>query len=182
MTFMDKNVRLNSPRSKRAIFILGIDENNLYEITKEDYFEKNEDLKNAPNVLKNKRYEEFNFRRLKATDDARELRNDIILEEKKQSNNNILNIDELIKYSYDYNLDPSLLKRIKTMVKYELKLQENERKNDEKQAEIEENKKKIEEEKKEKDDVKKMELQILLDIIEKNQLENNERFKKNKKK
>ena len=68
------------------------------------------------------------------------------------------------------------------MVKYELKLQENERKNDEKQAEIEENKKKIEEEKKEKDDVKKMELQILLDIIEKNQLENNERFKKNKKK
>ena len=77
MTFTDKNVRINSPTSKRAIFILGIDEDTLYEITKEEYLEKNEELKDAPNVLKNKRYEEFNFRRLKMIDDARKLRNDI---------------------------------------------------------------------------------------------------------
>ena len=178
MTFMDKNVRINSPRSKRAIFILGVDEDKLYEINKEDYFKKNKDLENIPNVLKNKRYEKFNFRRLKAIDDARKIRNDIILAEKKQKNYNIFNIDELIKYSYNYKIDTSLIKQIKAMVQYELKLQENERKNGEKQAEIEENKKKIEEEKKEKDDIKKMELQILLDIIEKNQLENYERFKK----
>lgn len=179
MTFTDKNVRINSPTSKRAIFILGIDEDTLYEITKEEYLEKNEELKDTPNVLKNKRYEEFNFRRLKMIDDARKLRNDIISDEKKQKYNyNTFNIDELVKYSYDYNMDPSLIKRIRSMVQYELKLQENQRKNDEKHAEIEENKKKLEEEKKEKDDIKKMELQILLDIIEKNQLENNERFKK----
>ena len=179
MTFMDKNERINSPRSKRAIYILGIDEDSLYEITKEEYLEKNEELKDAPNVIKNKRYEEFNFRRLKIIEDARKLRNEIISDEKKQKyNNNSPSIDELVKYSYDYNMDPSLIKRIRSMIQYELKLQENERKNDEKQAEIEENKKKIEEEKKEKDDIKKMELQILLDIIEKNQLEKNERFKK----
>ena len=179
MTFMDKNERINSPRSKRAIYILGIDEDSLYEITKEEYLEKNEELKDAPNVIKNKRYEEFNFRRLKIIEDARKLRNEIISDEKKQKyNNNSPSIDELVKYSYDYNMDPSLIKRIRSMIQYELKLQENERKNDEKQAEIEENKKKIEEEKKEKDDIKKMELQILLDIIEKNQLENYERFKK----
>ena len=187
MDFKDKNIRINSPISKRVLFILGLDENKLYEITKDEFLARNIELKNFPSHLQNQRYEQFNAKRLKFINDAKKLRNEIISDNKKEikviskNNNDSIIIDEYLTYRKEEKPYSVINQQIKSMIQYEINQQENRRKNYEKHLGIEENLKKIQEEKKEKDELKKLNNENLLEIIEKNQYEKNLQFNKKQK-
>ena len=173
---MDPKIRVNTPNSKRAIQILGIDENDLYEISKEEYLQKQNILKDAPDELKDQRYELFNNKRLKTIEDARKLRKDIIEDESKRQK---LFGKEDLNYLYDINeTDPNISRQIKNMIKDEFNFQENMRKNAEKQTKIDENKKRIEDEKKRLIEEKKLRDNAMMEIIERNQYDNYSKFKK----
>lgn len=173
---MDPKIRVNTPNSKRAIQILGIDENDLYEISKEEYLQKQNILKDAPDELKDQRYELFNNKRLKTIEDARKLRKDIIEDESKRQK---LFGKEDLNYLYDINeTDPNISRQIKNMIKDEFNFQENMRKNAEKQTKIDENKKRIEDEKKRLIEEKKLRDNAMMEIIERNQYNNYSKFKK----
>lgn len=173
---MDPKIRVNTPYSKRAIQILGIDENDLYEISKEEYLQKQNILKDAPDELKDQRYELFNNKRLKTIEDARKLRKDIIEDESKRQK---LFGKEDLNYLYDINeTDPNISRQIKNMIKDEFNFQENMRKNAEKQTKIDENKKRIEDEKKRLIEEKKLRDNAMMEIIERNQYNNYSKFKK----
>ena len=173
---MDPKIRVNTPNSKRAIQILGIDENDLYEISKEEYLQKQNILKDAPDELKDQRYELFNNKRLKTIEDARKLRKDIIEDESKRQK---LFGKEDLNYLYDINeTDPDISRQIKNMIKDEFNFQENMRKNAEKQTKIDENKKRIEDEKKRLIEEKKLRDNAMMEIIERNQYNNYSKFKK----
>jgi len=168
----NKNFRINSPISKRALFILGIDENTLYEISKEEYIDNNLELKNAPLDIQNKRYEIFNIRRLKSIEMAKKIRNEIIhdmakkREKKYKSATDIFSkIDESV---FLQNL-PISTQQLKSRIDYEFKIQENLKKNHERHLEIEENLQRVKEEKKEEDEKKKREKEYLLEKVEQNQ-------------
>ena len=173
---MDPKIRVNTPNSKRAIQILGIDENDLYEISKEEYLQKQNILKDAPDELKDQRYELFNNKRLKTIEDARKLRKDIIEDESKRQK--LFGKGDL-NYLYDINeTDPNISRQIKNMIKDEFNFQENMRKNAEKQTKIDENKKRIEDEKKRLIEEKKLRDNAMMEIIERNQYNNYSKFKK----
>ena len=173
---MDPKIRVNTPNSKRAIQILGIDENDLYEISKEEYLQKQNILKDAPDELKDQRYELFNNKRLKTIEDARKLRKDIIEDESKRQK--LFGKGDL-NYLYDINeTDPDISRQIKNMIKDEFNFQENMRKNAEKQTKIDENKKRIEDEKKRLIEEKKLRDNAMMEIIERNQYNNYSKFKK----
>ena len=154
---------------------MGLDENKLYEITIDEYIERHPELKDCPKDLQNKRFEQFNIKRKKAIQDAKNLRIDMILnkkKEKKKKSKSFFNLDNIDTYLSIENDDKSysnIRKQIKNMLEYELNQEENKRKNYEKHLEIEKNKKKIEEEKKELDELKKLKYDTLLELIEKNQ-------------
>ena len=173
---MDPKIRVNTPYSKKAIQILGIDENDLYEISKEEYLQKQNILKDAPDELKDQRYELFNNKRLKTIEDARKLRKDIIEDESKRQK--LFGKGDL-NYLYDINeTDPDISRQIKNMIKDEFNFQENMRKNAEKQTKIDENKKRIEDEKKRLIEEKKLRDNAMMEIIERNQYNNYSKFKK----
>ena len=173
---MDPKIRVNTPNSKRAIQILGIDENDLYEISKEEYLQKQNILKDAPDELKDQRYELFNNKRLKTIEDARKLRKDIIEDESKRQK--LFGKGDL-NYLYDINeTDPNISRQIKNMIKDEFNFQENMRKNAERQTKIDENKKRIEDEKKRLIEEKKLRDNAMMEIIERNQYNNYSKFKK----
>ena len=173
---MDPKIRANTPYSKRTIQILGIEENDLYEISKEDYLKKQNILKDAPDELKDQRYELFNNKRLKTIEEARKLRKEIIRDEReRQKLFGNGNADDL----YGINeTDPNISRQIKNMIKDEFNYQESMRKNNERQAKIDENKKRIEDEKKRLIEEKKLRDNAMMEIIERNQYENNSKFKK----
>ena len=154
---------------------MGLDENKLYEITIDEYIERHPELKDCPKDLQNKRFEQFNIKRKKAIQDAKNLRIDMILnkkKEKKKKSKSFFDLDNIDTYLSIENDDKSysnIRKQIKNMLEYELNQEENKRKNYEKHLEIEKNKKKIEEEKKELDELKKLKYDTLLELIEKNQ-------------
>ena len=176
ITFMDSKVRINTPYSKRAIQILGIDENDLYEISKEEYLQKQNILKDAPDELKDQRYELFNNRRLKAIEDARKLRKDIIKDEKERQK---LFEKDNSDFLYEINeTDPNISRQIKNLIKDEFNLQDNMRKNAERQSKIDENKKRIEDEKRRLNEEKKLRENAMTEIIEKNQINSYSKFKK----
>ena len=173
---MDPKIRVNTPNSKRASQILGIDENDLYEISKEEYLQKQNILKDAPDELKDQRYELFNNKRLKTIEDARKLRKDIIEDESKRQK--LFGKGDL-NYLYDINeTDPNISRQIKNMIKDEFNFQENMRKNAERQTKIDENKKRIEDEKKRLIEEKKLRDNAMMEIIERNQYNNYSKFKK----
>ena len=176
VTFMDQNIRVNTPYSKKAIQILGIEENDLYEISKEEYLQKQNALKDAPDELKDQRYELFNNKRLKIIEDAKKLRKKIIADEKERQKR-FENDNE--DYLYDNNeTDPNISRQIKNMIKDEINYQESIRKNNERQAKIDENKKRVEDEKKRLIEDKKLRDKAMMEIIERNQYDNYSKFKK----
>lgn len=173
---MDPKIRVNTPYSKRAIQILGIDENDLYEISKEEYLQNQNALKDAPEELKAQRYELFNNKRLKAIEDARKLRKDIIADERERER---LFGKDNSDYLYDINeADPNISRQIKNLIKDEFNYQETMRKNIEKQTKIDENKKRLEDEKKRLIEEKKLRENAMMEIIERNQYNNYSKFKK----
>ena len=176
ITFMDPKVRVNTPYSKRAIQILGIDEIDLYEISKEEYLKKQTILKDAPDELKDQRYEVFNNKRLKAIEDAQKLRKDLIKDEKERQK---LFGNDNSDFLYEINeTDPNISRQIKNLIEDEFNLQENMRKNAERQAKIDENKKRIEDEKRRLNEEKKLRENAMMEIIERNQINSNSKFKK----
>lgn len=173
---MDPNIRVNTLYSKKAIQILGIDEKDLYEISKEDYLKKQNILKDAPDELKDQRYELFNNKRLKTIEEARKLRKNLIKDEREKQK--LLEKDNL-DYLYDINeTEPNISRQIKNLIKDEFNYQENLKKNIEKQTKIDENKKRIEDEKKRLIEEKKLRENAMMEIIERNQYNNYSRFKK----
>ena len=173
---MDPNIRVNTLYSKKAIQILGIDENDLYEISKEDYLKKQNILKDAPDELKDQRYELFNNKRLKTIEEARKLRKNLIKDEREKQK--LFEKDNL-DYLYDINeTEPNISRQIKNLIKDEVNYQENMKKNIEKQTKIDENKKRIEDEKKRLIEEKKLRENAMMEIIERNQYNNYSRFKK----
>lgn len=173
---MDPNIRVNTLYSKKAIQILGIDENDLYEISKEDYLKKQNILKDAPDELKDQRYELFNNKRLKTIEEAKKLRKKLIKDERERQK--LLEKDNL-DYLYDINeTEPNISRQIKNLIKDEVNYQENMKKNIEKQTKIDENKKRIEDEKKRLIEEKKLRENAMMEIIERNQYNNYSRFKK----
>jgi hypothetical protein len=173
---MDPNIRVNTLYSKKAIQILGIDENDLYEISKEDYLKKQNILKDAPDELKDQRYELFNNKRLKTIEEARKLRKNLIKDEREKQK--LFEKDNL-DYLYDINeTEPNISRQIKNLIKDEFNYQENMKKNIEKQTKIDENKKRIEDEKKRLIEEKKLRENAMMEIIERNQYNNYSRFKK----
>lgn len=182
MDFTDKNIRLNSPLSKKALSKLGLDENKLYEITKEEYIQRNKELEESPQEFINKRFNQFNIRRLNAIEEAKKLRNEMITDNEKIKNKSKSYID-LFNYNnnnekYLFDALPGSRQQLKNMVQYELKQQEHQRKSIEKQIEIEENLKKIREEKNEKEEKKKWEKEYLLGKMKMNKSEINLEFLK----
>ena len=182
MDFTDKNIRLNSPLSKKALSKLGLDENKLYEITKEEYIQRNKELEESPQEFINKRFNQFNIRRLNAIEEAKKLRNEMITDNEKIKNKSKSYID-LFNYNnnnekYLFDALPGSRQQLKNMVQYELKQQEHQRKSIEKQIEIEENLKKIREEKNVKEEKKKWEKEYLLGKMKMNKSEINLEFLK----
>ena len=173
---MDPTIRVNTPYSKRVIQILGIEENDLYEISKEEYLKKQNILKDAPDELKDQRYEHFNKKRLTAIEDARKLRKEIIKDEReRQKLFGNGNEDDLYGI---YGTDPNISRQIKNMIKNEINYQENMRKNGERQAKIDENKRRIEDEKRRLIEEKKLRDDAMMEIVERNQSDNYLKFKK----
>ena len=182
MDFTDKSVRLNSPLSKKALFTLGLDENKLYEITKEEYIERNKELQNAPKQLQNKRFEQFNLRRLKAIEEAKKLRSEMISDNKRLENRRsksdiyLTDPGDYLPYERDKKVPPPIRQQITRLIKDEFDLEEIRRKYYENQRRVQENLQKVEEEKREKEEFKKLGKENMLEIIGKNQCENNLRY------
>ena len=145
MDFTDKNIRLNSPLSKKALLKLGLDENKLYEITIGEYIQRNKELEDSPKELVDKRFYQFNTRRLNAIEEARKLRMEMIEDIEKLKNKSKSSMD-LLDYNENnnkekilFNVLPGSRQQLKNMVQYELKQQEYERRSIKKRQEIEEN-------------------------------------------
>ena len=82
--YKNKKERVATPYSRLALSQLGIKEEQLYEISKEEYLQMHPELKYASSEVKNKRYDHFNKRREEKIEKAKKLRNEIIEEEKKE--------------------------------------------------------------------------------------------------
>ncbi len=184
MDFTDKNIRLNSPLSKKALLKLGLDENKLYEITIGEYIQRNKELEDSPKELVDKRFYQFNTRRLNAIEEARKLRMEMIEDIEKLKNKSKSSMD-LLDYNENnnkekilFNILPGSRQQLKNMVQYELKQKEYERRSIKKRQEIEENLKKIKEEKNEKEEQKKFKKEILLGKMKINKSEINLEFLK----
>ena len=82
--FKKKKVRINSPFSLSAFELLGIDENDLIFISKDEYLRKNQDCQNLKKELQEERYYHFNLKRLKLIELAKKKREELIQENKEQ--------------------------------------------------------------------------------------------------
>ena len=182
-----------SPRSKKAILSLGIDEKKLYQLSKKDYLATHPELKSVSTELQDKRYEHYNQKRQELINEAKETRNELIkMEEeqksKSQSKGNKSTSDEANGSTVIENERKKLeamkkqqIGEIKNMIDYEIKLEETRRqgelrmkKQEEKEREMAERKKKEQKEKEERARQKEEEKK------KKKQEEEAERERKNK--
>ena len=83
--YESKTQRLNSPFSIRACGLQGVTEDDLYQISLEDYIKLFPESKNLPKDLQQERYDNYEENRIKLIDLLKETRNNLIEEfEKKQ--------------------------------------------------------------------------------------------------
>ena len=82
--FNKKKIRLTSPYSLLACELIGIDENDLIYITKDEYFRKNQESQNLTKELQEERYNHYNSRRLKLIEEAKKKRIELIQENNEQ--------------------------------------------------------------------------------------------------
>ena len=54
--FTNKKVRVQSPRSKKVLAELGLEEDKLYKLSKKEYLASHPELKSASSEVKNKHY------------------------------------------------------------------------------------------------------------------------------
>ena len=152
--FTSKKVRLNSPKSKQALLSLGLDENELYEITMKEYIETHPELKKASNEVQEKRYKHFDKRRLKSITEAKEMRLKLYEDDENEENNKPEKEDkqgtqeEIIKKELEKLelLKKQQIGEIKNMIEYEYNQKEAYKKNKQKEREREEKEQKKKEE------------------------------------
>ena len=145
MDFTNKKIKINSPRSKKVLLALGLDENKLYEISKKEYIDSHPELKQASEEVQDKRYEHFNNRRIKAIEDAKKARQELIDESEK---NNEKEEEEVVQSTQEELIKKELEKlelikkqqigEIKNMIEYEHNQKEAYKKNKRKEKEREE--------------------------------------------
>ncbi len=179
MDFTNKKIKINSPRSKKVLLALGLDENKLYEISKKEYIDSHPELKQASEEVQDKRYEHFNNRRIKAIEDAKKARQELIEELEK---NNDKNQEEEVAQSTQEELIKKELEKlelikkqqigeIKNMIEYEYNQKEAYKKNKRKEKEREEKELKKKEERqkieKERELKKKEELEKKMELKKK---------------
>ena len=76
--FNKKKIRLTSPYSLMACDLIGIDEEELLFMPKEEYLHKNPDCQNLPSDLQEERYNHFNAKRLNLIKEAKAKRAELI--------------------------------------------------------------------------------------------------------
>ena len=106
--FNKKKIRLTSPYSLLACELLGIDENDLIYITKDEYIRKNQESQNLTKELQEERYNHFNSRRLKLIEEAKKKRAELIQNSKEQKKritvgDNFYNNNKYTGYSTFYS-------------------------------------------------------------------------------
>ena len=79
-----KTQRLNSPFSIKACKLQGVTENDLYQITLEDYIQLHTESKNLPKELQQERYDNYEENRKALIEELKETRNKLIKESEKQ--------------------------------------------------------------------------------------------------
>ena len=94
--FNKKKIRLTSPFSLRACELIGIDEEELLYIPKDEYLSKNPDCQNISKELQDERYNHYNARRLRLIKEAKAKRAELI-----KLNTNLLSRKNL---DFDTNL------------------------------------------------------------------------------
>ena len=88
--FNKKRIRITSPFSLMACELIGINQDDLIFISKEEYVRKNQDCQNLKKELQEERYNHFDSRRRQLIEDAKKKRKEIIevLNINNNSNNN----------------------------------------------------------------------------------------------
>ena len=76
--FNKKRIRLTSPYSLMAYDLIGVDEEDLLFVSKEEYLLKNPDCQNLPSDLQEERYNHFNAKRLNLIKEAKAKRAELI--------------------------------------------------------------------------------------------------------
>ena len=166
--FTNKKDRIQTAHSKQALNELGLDENKLYRIEKEEYLLSHPELKNASDEIKDKRYDHYEQRREEQIELAKKRRKELIEKEENKNNkekNNKENDDdneqsEAIKKELEKleMMKKQQLGEIKNIIDYAYKMEEFRKKNQEKMRIQEEKEEKLREEK-EKQKKEKEELQ-----------------------
>ena len=152
--FTNKKIRINSPKSRKALLSLGLDEKELYEITMKEYIDSHPELKKASNEVQEKRYNHYNDRRLRSITEAKEMRQKIIEDENEEKNNEHEKEDkqgtqdEIIKKELEKLelIKKQQIGEIKNMIEYEYNQREAYKKNKQKEKEREEKEQKKREE------------------------------------
>ena len=87
--FNKKKIRINSPYSLMAIELIGIDQEDLLFLSKDEYLKRSMDCQNLKKELQEERYNHYNKRRRQLIEDAKKKRNELL--GKKKDNKNITN-------------------------------------------------------------------------------------------
>ena len=91
--FNKKRIRLSSPYSIKACELIGVDEEELLFVPKEEYLLKNTDCLNLPKELQDERYSHFNAKRLQLIKQAKTKRAELIKLNSKLRNRKNIEID-----------------------------------------------------------------------------------------
>ena len=76
--FNKKKMRINSPYSLMACELIGIEQEDLFFLSRDEYLKKNQDCQNLNKELQEERYNHFNSRRRKLIEDAKKKREELL--------------------------------------------------------------------------------------------------------
>ena len=178
--FNNKANRIQSPRSKIVLKLLGLEENKLYKLSKKEYLEQHKELKSQKVEYQDKMYDHYEKRRqdniklaIKKYKDVLKIENKSTKSSKGFDNDDNLKENETIQKELEQLelYKKHQLDEIKNMIDYEFKLNETRKKNEKRDKE---NKEKGEQKK-----LEKMKLQKLKEkLIKEKEEEKREKQKK----
>ena len=84
--FNKKKMRINSPYSLMACELIGIEQEDLFFLSRDEYLKKNQECQNLNKELQEERYNHYNSRRRKLIEDAKKKREELL-----EAKNNIKN-------------------------------------------------------------------------------------------
>ena len=163
--FNNKSNRIQSPRSKIVLQLLGLEENKLYKLSKKEYLEQHKELKSQKIEYQDKMYDHYEKRRQDNIKLAIKKYKDILkIENKSTKSSKGFDNDDNLKENENIQKELEKLElykkqqldEIKNMIDYEYKLNETRKK-----------KEKRDKENKEKEEQKKLEKMKLQKLKEK---------------